>query len=246
MMYPAPVNGAMPFVDSKKHREMQIKKVIAKHKARHHSGPEKYSLEKSKVHNKNAKSMPQLSPDAAASPRMRRPNFNSMPSLESSMDLTKTEQEAKHSIITAIKQLFTGKKEKKATKRYKPIYTPNTTGRVRSHSSPVDILCKSRNDVNTESNSPPGVSPKRQRTRTVSNISSIMETIEEIPENLVLEDESDSSDSCSDSDSNSSAMSSLNSLLSSASEPTYRDYVRNTSKDSLIHTCSSSEVICAA
>lgn len=230
MMFPAAVDGHMPFLDAEKYRQQQIKKVIAKHKSRHRSGPDSYSLERSATQQKNAKSMPHLR-DHVGSPRLSRPHFNSMPSLESQMNMINladggsedSEESKKFSLINTIKHILTGtSKSKKCTSsrkssssngKYNPQYQQKKGAKVRTKSSaPQDILCKSRADVSVDSNSPPGVSPKRKRTRTVSNISSVMETIEEIPENLVLEDD--------DSESDLSSNMSLSSGVSSASDST--------------------------
>lgn len=180
MMYPVAVDGQMPFVDRKSYRDQQIKKVIQKHRAKR----QRECLEESRDTNNSLHTPiyrvshhPRLSPDEC----------------DNKQDANLLN---KRNILHAIKKWFsTGSKSRKTepnlirtSSTYQPRYSRN-----RPLSSPVNIIQSRKTSLN--SNSPPGVSPKRQRRRTVSNIGSIMETIEEIPENLTLEDESDSDDS---------------------------------------------------
>ena len=196
-MYPTVVQGQMPFVDQKARRNEQIKKVIQKHRARHNSGPEKFNTEKHQLKNKNTVSMPSLGRSLCTTPR---PRYNSMPSLDKQAVNIPIEAskngDKKMSIVKAIKSLFS-KKETKDASGYKTRYQPKSGAivektRCRAYSAPMDIT-SSRVDVNGAAVSPPGRSPKRQRTRTVSNISSVMETIQEINEIPAYEYESDSS-----------------------------------------------------
>lgn len=238
MFYPVAVDGQMPFVDQNSHREQQIKRVIQKHRAKRHrdgiQADNKYSLQKTKVYRQSQ-------------------NINTMPGLKSnrcdlisaSTDLSKLDSDdsnvqkfSKTSILNAIKTLFTGTKSKDSENKNRTAYKPKFQQRganPKGSSSPISIARSRKNPHDSNSNSPPGVSPKRLRTRTVSNISSVMETIiEELPEEgFIVNDDTDDSESYSSSNNFSSTSGSLNELLIDATPSTSQ------SSDSISHSCDS-------
>jgi len=190
MMYPVAVDGRMPFVDAKSYREQQIRKVIQKHRAKRQRESDKLCT--------GVPTHPTLQ-------RVHSPRF-----LDTHLDLTNITDDqhsiSKRNILHAIKRFFCNSAKSTSaitantaapTSVQSTPYQPKFKGKANTnrHSAPVNISITSRKQ-SLNSNSPPSVSPKRCRRRTVSNIGSIMETIDEIPENIILEKEceSDSSD----------------------------------------------------
>lgn len=189
-MYPLAVDGRMPFVDQKTYREQQIKKVIQKHRAKRHrdSIPEKYSLQKNKHSFRNTTKSSAMSLLDERDP-FQCDLISTSNNLASSTDTI--QKFSKSNILYAIKQWFTKTKHDQSRGTpYQPRFQQKGA-RNRSFSAPIDYNLSHSRKTSLNSNSPPSVSPKRQRTRTVSNISSVMETIEEIPECFILDDGSD-------------------------------------------------------
>ena len=226
MFYPVAVDGRMPFVDQNSHRDQQIKRVIQKHRAKRHRD----SLLTDRKNKNNGGSV---------QPRMPLLEHNHLLSTSSDLsqcgneEITGSPKFSKSNIIHAIKQWFSSSSSKSskpdAVDSTRTPYKPKYQSRGSSGSQPVNIdlsvnSCKSRKKARESSaNSPPGVTAKRQRTRTVSNIGSVMETIveelacDEAADRLAGVDNSDNFGSISSTDS------STNSCVSSISSSSLSD-----------------------
>lgn len=221
MFYPVAVDGKMPFVDQNAHRDQQIKKVIQKHRAKRHRDSFKTDNTYAAMKNSNNERLHRRTPLIEQNDLI---NTSSDLSLCASYD--SSPKFSKNNILHSIKQWFTSAKTKStdsidsAKSPYKPKFQQRSTTPSRLNSEPVNIECRSSRKKARESsaNSPPGVSAKRQRTRTVSHMSSVMETIiEEVPceECVVLPDSADT-----DSSHFGSAISSLSDLITDSSPST--------------------------
>lgn len=242
----------MPFVDHKLYREQQIKKVIQKHRAKRHR--ESVAEQHSVVDRKYNKSMPLLHQTLN---RVSSKKFSATDNIDSAVKEEEVLRITKRNILHAIKRWFSTSSSKSISKLdneesrspYQRKFKSRNS-RERCNSAPLDITQSGKTQL--DSNSPPGVSPKRQRRRTVSNIGSIMETIDEIPEHVVLEDESDSDSntdlsSSSDSFSSLSISSSLNSLLNEVSaRASFSSITSSHSDPCMTHTNQSSLLPCSA
>lgn len=231
MMFPSAVNGQMPFVDS--YKQEQIKKVLEKHeRARHHSGPDSHHSTEKLDKRRNTHSMPILWQSVYAG---QRPRFISMPTLEDErlrshsshstrhLPQQKSSDNAKshkHSVLSSLKKLFSSKKDNSSS-------SYRSTGAIvqGDQSRPYSSRSKNKKEVSSDAVvSSGGRSPKRQRMRTISNLSGVMETIEEVNEVLLSTDRLSDSDSCS----------------SSSSELTYRTVTSAPelhSSTSLLYSC---------
>ena len=79
MNFPSAIQGHMPFVD--KYKQEQIKRVIEKHRSRHHSGPDNHSSKDRSAKHKNTHSMPILWQSVYT---RQKPRFRSMSALDDS------------------------------------------------------------------------------------------------------------------------------------------------------------------
>lgn len=246
----------MPFVDA--YKQEQIKKVIEKHRSRHHSGPDSKSCTNKSAKHRDTHSMPILWQSVYAG---QRPRFLSMPTLDNSRISLHTanintryptqhqrssntsNKSQKHSLFSSIKKLFTNKKSDTSSKTGLPGANAH-----RDHSQSFTVPSKNKKLVDSDV-AMNGCSPKRQRIRTISNLSGVMETIEEVNEVLA------STDHLTDSDSDDDSSYSGNTIRSVTSAPEL------TSNNNLLYSCGnlssfsdsssshhggSSDLICAA
>jgi len=226
MNFPSAIQGHMPFVD--KYKQEQIKRVIDKHRSRHHSGPDHRSSKDRSAKHKNTHSMPILWQSVYTG---QKPRFISMSALDdsrvglstyhkhspltqksSSSSDKESSKNSKHSLLSSLKKLFSGKRDESGASASKQ----PTSGAIvhgnysRSYSAPAGGCSKklSKKPASDNDLAMSGVrSPKRQRMRTVSNISGVMETIEEVSEIMASTDRlSDSDDSLEGDYSSSSAI----------------------------------------
>lgn len=177
-MFPSAVQGHMPFVD--KYKQEQIKKVIEKTRSRHRSGPDRAHRGGGGVAPRNTHSMPILWQSVYPG---QRPKFRSMPTLDDSSisQLPHKDSRDRKSLLSSLKKLFGNKRDSvdgSSASNY-------TSGAVIAGQSAHLFTSKSAAnkkpaDSDSDTTSTGSVrSPKRQRMRTISNISSVMETIEE-------------------------------------------------------------------
>lgn len=214
-MFPSAVGGKLPFVDE--YKQEQINKVLEKHRARHHSGPDSQrSAEKAAKH-RNTHSMPSLWHSVYAG---QRPRFISMPTLDdnclnygaastrhsvSQCSSSSQSKPHKHSLLSSLKKLFNKKEDNKPVTSSK-MYARGFSGAIveGNSSRPYGPSGKNKKNIDSDVLVTSGVrSPKRQRMRTISNISGVMETIEEVNEVLASTDhlsscDTESSDSLSE------------------------------------------------
>lgn len=179
MMFPSAVQGHMPFVE--KYKQEQIKKVIEKNRSRHHSGPERCAaaVQRGGVSQRNTHSMPILWQSVYSG---QRPKFRSMPTLDDSQlaHLPHRDSKDSKSLLSSLKKFFSSKRDMVDSKS---LANGGATGAVIVGNSARLYTSKSSNkkpaDVDCDVTSGSVRSPKRQRMRTISNISAVMETIEE-------------------------------------------------------------------
>lgn len=240
MMFPLAVKGQMPFVD--KYKQEQIKKVIEKHsRSRHHSGPDNHTATDKAPQRRNTHSMPILWQSVYTGQRRR---YVSMPTLEDNYFGSHSSNPArhmlqqkspehgkphKHSLLSSLKKMFSSKKDDGGRSHL-------SSGAIvqGDQSRPYHSRSKNKKAIDSDivvQNG--GRSPKRQRVRTISNLSGVMETIEEEVNEILAA----SADQLDDSGTNSSSTS------SSSSDLTYSPSVRSapelTSVNTLLHSCSS-------
>lgn len=212
MMWPSAVKGHMPFVDE--YKKQQIEQVLEKQRARHHSGPDSRSRSaKESAKHRNTHSMPILWQSVYAG---QRPRFISMPTLPESHNYptrpshsaphgshkhseASTSKNSKHSIMASlksVKKFFSGKRDDSSD-----VNKHVTSGAIVQGNSSRPYRSPSKNKKPADSDvaaTSGGRSPKRQRMRTVSTLTDVMETIEEVNEVLASTDHlSDSEDSAS-------------------------------------------------
>lgn len=243
MNFPSAVQGHMPFVD--KYKQEQIKRVLEKHRSRHHSGPDHPSSKDRSAKHKNTHSMPILWQSVYTG---QRPRFISMSALDDSRvglnsyqkyssasqslaspstSEKESSKNSKNSLLSSLKKLFSGKKEA----------TEGNSGSTRSHkvrlsgaivqgnyarsfSAPAGGCSKKLSKKPAADNDVlSGVrSPKRQRMRTISNISGVMETIEEVNEIIASTDRLSDSDESVDGEDYSSSSAVTHRSVESAPE----------------------------
>lgn len=218
-MYPSAIQGHMPFVDN--YRKEQIQKVLEKNRSRHSSGPDRKTSGDKSAKYKDTHSMPILWQSAYTGQRRK---FISMPALDDSYIGVNTHKHnlsqrlpdnSKHggkgSLLNSLKKIFSKKEQN--TRSSSSSSRSGTSGAIVRGNHSRAYISKSSYKKPADSDIVSGVrSPKRQRMRTVSNISGVMETIQEVNEILVSTDHiSDPEDS-----SNSSSEETLNSIASAA------------------------------
>lgn len=248
MMFPSAVQGHMPFVD--KYKQEQIRKVVAKHRSRHHSGPDSRSRAHDSVKHKNTHSMPILWQSVYTG---QRPKFISMPTLDEQhmarLQVQSKEEKSNKSFLSSLRKLFGSKKEDSNSNSASPVKHSRTTGAVvhgnYAHSFSSTSSCSKKPATADTDFVITGVrSPKRQRMRTISNKSGVMETIEEVNEIMASADHiTDISDNSSNSEGDS-----LRRIASSpdASNLFYSCGNLSNHTDSSSSQTGSSELICAA
>lgn len=223
MNFPSAIQGHMPFVD--KYKQEQIKRVIEKHRSRHHSGPDNHSSKDRSAKHKNTHSMPILWQSVYTG---QKPRFRSMSALDdsriglssysknlslaqkSSPSEKDSNKNSKNSLLSSLKKLFSGKRDETgSSKQHLPSSGAIVHGNYsRSFSAPAGGCSKklSKKPASDNDLALSGVrSPKRQRMRTVSNISGVMETIEEVSEIMASTDRLSDSDDSVDADFSSSS-----------------------------------------
>lgn len=225
MMFPSAVEGHMPFID--RYKQEQINKVIRKaDRQRRHSGgaPSADPAAARAVIAKETKgrSLPALSHAGS-----QRPRFISMPEMAAAQPEVQkaNSRHGKHSLLSSLKKMFSGKSKAKADDRpasASPLQQPQPpSSHATSYSDhkgkPHDrvtvtgfhsrkgLLAVGSVTVGGDAKSH---SRKTSRARTVSNISTVMETIVEQNESTCSREQLSSGDDEDESGSSSGADSS--------------------------------------
>lgn len=196
MMFPAAANGHMPFVD--RYREEQIRKIIMKaERQRRHSGPDKFESP-AKGKDDRIRSLPALHNlvgDRAKPRFLSTPEMAAVAVADRRLHHSKdgsSKAADKHSFLAGLRKLF-GKVSKAAAgpAQLQPRDSLDA-GRPSDRSASVPIGIKKAAEPGDGTHK-----SKRQRTRTVSNISTVMETILEQNETLCSTEDLSSSPSSS-------------------------------------------------